>query len=91
MFKKSSIRNASRIGENRDMNKCLFSSKKQNWETPQWLFDKLDHEFHFTIDVASSKENHKCRRYFTEKEDGLSQDWSNEIVWCNPPYRQRSR
>lgn len=71
------------------MDKCLFSSKKQEWETPKWLFDELDQEFHFTIDVASNIENHKCKRYFTENENGLSQDWSNEIVWCNPPYGRK--
>ena len=69
------------------MNKSLFSSVRQDWETPQCLFDKLDHEFHFTIDVASSKDNHKCDRYYTECENGLNQNWSNEVVWCNPPYR----
>lgn len=68
------------------MNKCLFSSKKQDWETPQWLFDELNKEFHFTVDVASNTHNHKCKRYFIENENGLVQDWSKEIVWCNPPY-----
>lgn len=64
----------------------LYSSKKKDWETPQWLFDQLNKEFNFTLDVASSKENHKCKKYFTELENGLEQDWSNNIVWCNPPY-----
>lgn len=69
------------------MNECMFSSKKQDWETPQWLFDKLDQEFNFTVDVASNEENHKCEKYYTEAENGLEQDWSDETVWCNPPYR----
>lgn len=68
------------------MNRCMFSSKKEDWETPQWLFDKLDQEFNFTIDVSCNIKNNKCDRYYTELEDGLLQDWSNEIVWCNPPY-----
>ena len=32
------------------------------------------------------KKNHKCQKYYTEKENGLAQDWTNEVVWCNPPY-----
>lgn len=49
----------------------MFSSDKNYWETPQNLFDELDAEFHFTLDAAASEENHKCTRYFTQKEDGL--------------------
>lgn len=73
------------------MNQCLFSSEKQDWETPQWLFDELDQEFNFTLDVASSDKNFKCDKHYTKLENGLIQDWTNETVWCNPPYRQRNR
>jgi site-specific DNA-methyltransferase (adenine-specific) len=68
------------------MNEILFSSKKEDWETPQDLFDELDKEFHFTVDVASSNDNYKVKKHYTKKEDGLLQNWDNEVVWCNPPY-----
>ena len=64
----------------------LFSSKKQDWATPQDFFDKLDAEFHFTLDPCADDQNHKCKKYFTEEQDGLNQDWSDERVFCNPPY-----
>ena len=35
-------------------NKVMFSSAKDDWETPQALFDELDREFHFTLDAAAS-------------------------------------
>ena len=63
-----------------------FSSKTNEWSTPQSFFDELNKEFKFTIDVAATKENTKCIKFFTEKEDGLKQSWDNETVWCNPPY-----
>ena len=63
----------------------MFSSKKSDWATPQDFFDKLNEEFHFTLDVAATQENAKCEKYFTEQEDGLSQTWEG-TVWCNPPY-----
>lgn len=47
-------------------NGIAFSSKKMDWETPQWLFDKLNSEFHFNIDICASDENAKCDKYFTE-------------------------
>lgn len=65
---------------------AMFSSKKNNWATPQAFFDKLDDEFHFTLDPCADDFNHKCDRYYTEKQDGLKQDWSGETVFCNPPY-----
>jgi len=68
------------------MNKALFSSNRMDWETPDELFESVNREFGFTLDAASSHENAKCRRHYTEKEDGLSQNWGGETVWVNPPY-----
>ena len=53
---------------------CL-SSKTDNWATPQDFYDELNEEFHFTLDPCSSDENHKCEKYFTKKQDGLSQNF----------------
>jgi len=57
-----------------------------SWETPQALFDELDREFHFTLDVAADRDNAKCEKYFTAQDDGLRQSWGGERVWLNPPY-----
>ena len=65
---------------------ALFSSATDEWATPQELFDRLNDEFHFTVDVCASKENAKVSRFFTKEQDGLKQDWTGETVWCNPPY-----
>lgn len=71
------------------MNEILFSSASEEWETPQDLFNKLNNEFNFTVDVASSQLNYKCEKHYTQKEDGLVQNWDNEVVWCNPPYGRK--
>ena len=63
----------------------MFSSQTDMWETPQDFFDKLDAEFHFTMDACAVKQNAKCERFISPQEDGLSQPWDG-IVWCNPPY-----
>ena len=67
-------------------NELMFSSKTDLWSTPNDFFDKLNDEFHFTLDPCSTHENAKCYKHFTEEENGLLQDWSNEVVFCNPPY-----
>lgn len=64
---------------------ALFSSKTDQHATPQDLFDQLDAEFSFTLDVCADPTNAKCLRYYTEVEDGLVQPWDG-AVWCNPPY-----
>ena len=64
----------------------MFSSKTNLWSTPNDFFDKLNDEFHFTLDPCSTHENAKCYKHFTEEENGLLQDWGNEVVFCNPPY-----
>lgn len=50
------------------------------------IFDPINAEFKFTLDVAASERNHKCARYFTREQDGLSLSWAAERVWCNPPF-----
>lgn len=71
------------------MNKVLFSSKKEDWSTPQEFFNILDQEFHFTLDPCANEFNHKCSIYFTEQENGLIKDWGNHVVFCNPPYGRK--
>ena len=67
------------------INKGLFTSATDLWETPQAFFDALDAEFGFDLDVCALPENAKCRRYYTPEDDGLSQEWTG-VCWCNPPY-----
>ena len=64
------------------VDKALFSSASGEWETPQELFDELDAEFHFTLDVCASPHNAKCEKYLT---DALTVPWTG-ICWMNPPY-----
>ena len=68
------------------MDAVLFSSKSNEWSTPQDFFDELDAEFHFDLDPCADDSNHKCEKYFTKEEDGLAQDWGGHRVFCNPPY-----
>lgn len=68
------------------LQRAMVSSKTNEWPTPQNLYDKLNQEFCFTLDPCSTNENHKAPKYYTIDDDGLKQDWSNDIVFMNPPY-----
>ena len=37
------------------------------WSTPQWLFDELDKEFHFTLDACAQPFNAKCKKFYSPK------------------------
>jgi len=66
--------------------KLMFSSNSDEWETPPEFYDKLNKRFKFTLDPCCSPDNHKCDKYYTYKEDGLSKSWADEKVFVNPPY-----
>jgi phage N-6-adenine-methyltransferase len=79
-------RNANRLAARQGLGSVHFSSKTDEWPTPQWLFDALSAEFHFTLDPCSTHENAKCKKHFTKADNGLEADWGDETVWMNPPY-----
>ena len=58
------------------------------FETPQWLFDSLNNEFNFTVDLACNKDNRKCPKGITEDKDSLKYPWHklSGWLWLNPPY-----
>ena len=68
------------------MTNVHFSSERHDWTTPQDFFDQLNAEFGFTLDPCCLHETAKCSKHFTPEDDGLAQDWSDDVVFMNPPY-----
>lgn len=73
------------------IHQTLFTMEQENESsndhyTPKWVFDLLG--LTFDIDVAAPPNGViwiPCKKFYTQKDDGLSQDW-NGTVWCNPPF-----
>lgn len=59
---------------------------RNEWATPQWLFDYFDAQYGFTLDPCATPDNAKCERYFTKKENGLIRSWGEGWAFVNPPY-----
>lgn len=66
---------------------------RQDWETPNWLFEQWDSIFNFHLDVCATDQNHKnTDTYFTIKDNALERDWHlnhpyyKTRCWMNPPY-----
>jgi phage N-6-adenine-methyltransferase len=66
--------------------KIMFSSKSDEWETPQHFFNKLNKIYKFTLDPCCTKETAKCEKFYTPQDNGLSKSWTDETVFVNPPY-----
>lgn len=79
--------------------KVHFSSKTDQWSTPQWLFDELNAEYGpFDLDVCADAFNHKVDTWIDVEGNGLTASWriNDEFwgrpierpaaCWMNPPY-----
>ena len=65
------------------------TANKEEWETPDILFEKLNSMFHFDLDPCATRKNAKCPDFFTKAQDGLLQNWSasgHRSAFVNPPY-----
>jgi phage N-6-adenine-methyltransferase len=59
----------------------------QDRETPDWLYEKFNREFHFTCDAAATVKNRKHKNYFTKQQNALDQEWRG-VIWLNPPWAE---
>lgn len=66
--------------------KALMTSKSGVYGTPRPLYEMLNREFHFTIDLAADKFNHKHARYYTKEQNCLAQSWEGETGFLNPEF-----
>ena len=69
----------------------MFSSKAVEWETPQVLFNQLNKEFLFDVDVCATEDNAKCEVYYDKAFNALANNWAQHdssitMCWMNPPY-----
>jgi site-specific DNA-methyltransferase (adenine-specific) len=71
---------------------CL-STGKDDWETPDELFQKYNAQYNFVLDAAADEMNSKCERWFGpggKEENALTADWAPWLaegnIWLNPPY-----
>lgn len=75
-------------------------NRREDWETPDWLFNHLHKIFDFFIDLAANKDNAKLVRFITEEIDFFrvlktyresKDEYFKRWKWCNPPYKSHSK
>ena len=68
------------------MSRYIPLAAHTDWQTPAEVWQPLDEEFGFTLDVAAAPDNAKCPRFYAADSDALARAWAPEICWMNPPY-----
>ena len=64
---------------------------KDEWRTPDYIFNPLNDAFGFTLDAAATQENAKVEKFYTfvdESNNGIANSWQGETVFCNSPYTE---
>lgn len=73
----------------------VWSSVYSEYQTPRPLFDALEWEFHFDLDLAANADNHLTPKWLgpgsSLATDALADAWSHygEVGFFNPPYSRR--
>jgi phage N-6-adenine-methyltransferase len=65
--------------------KPYHTKGKDDWGTPQALYDRLNDEFGFTVDMAADEETAKCPVWIGPEIDALKINWWGR-VFLNPPF-----
>ena len=73
-----------------DFNSNRFKSKKQEYETPDELFGKINSIFNFTRDVCANEQNTKCEEFYSEENSCLTKKWDGRN-WMNPPFKDMKK
>lgn len=59
---------------------------RDDWETPQWLFDNLNEQFDFNFDCCAEEHNKKCELWCDDFLDMHEYNSECDITWMNPPF-----
>jgi len=78
--------NKALLGGMKAKNNGRYNGDGRLWATPPEVFDPLHREFTFTLDPCATPTSAKCKKFFTEADDGLAQSWAGQRVFMNPPY-----
>ena len=58
--------------------------ERDEWETPQWLFERLNKQYNFTLDCCANEKNTKCKHWNDAfEEEGV---FLVDVCWMNPPF-----
>lgn len=57
---------------------------RDEWQTPQELWNKLHNQYNFNFDCCAEKDNTKCKDWTNCFEENFL--FKNRVCWMNPPF-----
>lgn len=65
-----------------------IESPGDEWRTPPFVFEYINRQYGFVVDLAATDENTLCEDWFTRQRDALTSPWHefNGPGFLNPPY-----
>lgn len=60
--------------------------ERDEWQTPQGLFDTLNKQYNFTHDCCATVKNKKCFYFISDFEKIYKENDTKNIHWMNPPF-----
>lgn len=68
-------------------------TSKNNWQTPQWLWERLHEAFNFEVDGASDGTDNLLPDFHTKNTNNSVRDFDyiNKKVFVNPPFDELSK
>ena len=60
------------------------TEERDDWQTPQWLFGRLNKQYDFKMDCCADSKNSKCTMWHTDFLDKLIN--RDLVCWMNPPF-----
>lgn len=57
---------------------------RDEWQTPNWIFEPLMQQYNFDFDCCATKENTKTKEFSEHDFQDIME--LNKIAWMNPPF-----
>ena len=64
---------------------------RDEWQTPQKLWDKLNSQYSFKFDCSASPINSKCRNFASKRTEFQISTLIKDMAWMNPPFSKSLR
>lgn len=59
--------------------------ERDEWQTPNWLYDLLNKQYKFSFDCCSTDDNSKSIS-FSDNFLNIKKGWITQCCWMNPPF-----
>ena len=67
------------------------NSSRDEWKTPNWLFNILNKQYKFKFDCCASHTNSKCKYFASKRTEFQISTFVGDVAWMNPPFSKADK